>query len=124
MLIVFSDDRLIVWFDIDNTLYPASVKMAEKMGDKIHGTSVDRGKYFSLISRSAFFLELVLNGRNETDVEMEAIHKEADTLHKAYYHTYGLALRGLVHNNHGVGRSVLYLRWDLEFHIFHRPLRL
>jgi hypothetical protein len=37
VLIVPSDDRLIVWFDIDNTLYPASVKMAEKMGEKIHG---------------------------------------------------------------------------------------
>jgi pyrimidine and pyridine-specific 5'-nucleotidase len=37
MIIVQSDDRLIVWFDIDNTLYPASVKMAEKMGERIHG---------------------------------------------------------------------------------------
>jgi pyrimidine and pyridine-specific 5'-nucleotidase len=86
VLIVPSDDRLIVWFDIDNTLYPASVKMAEKMGEKIH----------------AFFLELVLNGRNKEDVDMEQLNKEADNLHKAYYTGYGLALRGLVHNNHGV----------------------
>jgi hypothetical protein len=40
MLIVPLDDRLIVWFDIDNTLYPASVKMADKMREKIHGLHI------------------------------------------------------------------------------------
>jgi pyrimidine and pyridine-specific 5'-nucleotidase len=31
------DDRVIVWFDIDNTLYSASTKISHAMGERIHG---------------------------------------------------------------------------------------
>jgi hypothetical protein len=31
------DDRFIVWFDIDNTLYSASTNIAQAMGQRIHG---------------------------------------------------------------------------------------
>lgn len=31
------DDRPIIWLDIDNTLYPASAKVADAMCEKIHG---------------------------------------------------------------------------------------
>ena len=32
------DNRDIVWFDIDNTLYSASTRIADAMGQRIHGT--------------------------------------------------------------------------------------
>lgn len=35
------DDRYLVWFDIDNTLYSASVQIAHAMGERIHGMSGD-----------------------------------------------------------------------------------
>jgi len=38
---IVPDDRLIVWFDIDNTLYPASANMAEKMRERIRGLHYD-----------------------------------------------------------------------------------
>lgn len=31
------DERVIIWFDIDNTLYSASTKIAQAMGERIHG---------------------------------------------------------------------------------------
>ena len=31
------DDRAIVWFDIDNTLYSASTRISQAMGERIHG---------------------------------------------------------------------------------------
>jgi hypothetical protein len=34
------DPRSIVWFDIDNTLYSASTKISQAMGQRIHGSSV------------------------------------------------------------------------------------
>jgi hypothetical protein len=34
-----SDDRYIVWFDIDNTLYPSSSGVAEAMVERIRGMS-------------------------------------------------------------------------------------
>lgn len=34
------DPRAIVWFDIDNTLYSASTKISQAMGQRIHGSSV------------------------------------------------------------------------------------
>lgn len=34
------DPRSIVWFDIDNTLYSASTKISQVMGQRIHGSSV------------------------------------------------------------------------------------
>ncbi|PAV20862.1 pyrimidine 5-nucleotidase [Pyrrhoderma noxium] len=67
------DDRVIVWFDIDNTLYSASSKIADAMGQRIHN-------YF-------------------TGLGLE--EEEASVMHLKYYKTYGLALRGLV-RHHGV----------------------
>ena len=32
-----TDDRAIVWFDIDNTLYSASTRISHAMGERIHG---------------------------------------------------------------------------------------
>lgn len=61
------DDRAIIWFDIDNTLYSASTKISQAMGDRIH----------------QYFLDMGLE------------EEEATTLHHKYYTTYGLALRGL-----------------------------
>lgn len=34
-----ADDRDIVFFDIDNTLYSASTKVSQAMGQRIHGAS-------------------------------------------------------------------------------------
>jgi len=66
------DDRLIVWFDIDNTLYSATAGISEAMGKLIH----------------AYFVTLGLED------------EEAAKLHLKYYTTYGLALRGLTrHHN-------------------------
>ncbi|KAG1907095.1 pyrimidine 5-nucleotidase [Suillus fuscotomentosus] len=61
------DPRLIVWFDIDNTLYSASTKISQAMGQRIH----------------AYFVALGLD------------EDEASELHHSYYTQYGLALRGL-----------------------------
>ncbi|KAG8872933.1 hypothetical protein FRB97_007161 [Tulasnella sp. 331] len=66
-----ADDRSIIWFDIDNTLYPASVKINELMGERIH----------------AYFVAMGL----EDD--------EARKMHMRYYSEYGLALRGLVRHH-------------------------
>ncbi|KZO94862.1 pyrimidine 5-nucleotidase [Calocera viscosa TUFC12733] len=63
-----TDDRYIVWLDIDNTLYPRSTRIAELMGERIH----------------EYFLSL---GFEEND---------ARELHLKYYTQYGLALRGLM----------------------------
>ncbi|KAI0068823.1 pyrimidine 5-nucleotidase, partial [Artomyces pyxidatus] len=66
------DERLVVFFDIDNTLYSASSKIAHAMGVRIH----------------AYFLTLGLDD------------DEASELHLKYYTQYGLALRGLTrHHN-------------------------
>ncbi|KAM6495806.1 pyrimidine 5-nucleotidase [Amanita muscaria] len=65
------DDRLIVWFDIDNTLYSASSKISHAMGERIH----------------AYFVKLGLS------------HEEASELHLQYYTQYGLALRGLTRHH-------------------------
>ncbi|KAF9534232.1 pyrimidine 5-nucleotidase [Crepidotus variabilis] len=66
------DDRPIVFFDIDNTLYSASSMISHEMGKKIH----------------AYFVSIGLS------------HEEASELHLKYYTQYGLALRGLVrHHN-------------------------
>jgi len=62
------DDRLVIFFDIDNTLYSASTRISQAMGERIH----------------AYFVWLGLS------------HEEAHELHHRYYKTYGLALRGLV----------------------------
>ncbi|KAF8974474.1 Haloacid dehalogenase-like hydrolase-domain-containing protein [Flammula alnicola] len=65
------DDRLIVWFDIDNTLYSASSRISQAMGTRIH----------------AYFISLGLD------------HDEASELHLKYYTQYGLALRGLTRHH-------------------------
>ncbi|TFK55962.1 pyrimidine 5-nucleotidase [Heliocybe sulcata] len=65
------DDRPIVWFDIDNTLYSASSKISQAMGERIH----------------AYF------------VSMGFSHEEASELHLKYYTQYGLALRGLTRHH-------------------------
>jgi hypothetical protein len=31
------DPRMVIWFDIDNTLYSASTKISHAMGQRIHG---------------------------------------------------------------------------------------
>jgi len=66
-----NDDRSIIWFDIDNTLYPASAKMHELMIVRIH--------------------EYVL--------AMGFPDDEARKLHRKYYSDYGLALQGLVRHH-------------------------
>ena len=63
-----ADNRSIIWFDIDNTLYSASSKIADAMGNKIH----------------AYFTSLGLSD------------EEASRTHLSYYKMFGLALRGLV----------------------------
>ncbi|KAF4602061.1 hypothetical protein EYR40_005263 [Pleurotus pulmonarius] len=65
------DDRPIVWFDIDNTLYSASTKISQAMGQRIH----------------AYFLTLGLDD------------DAASELHHRYYTQYGLALRGLTRHH-------------------------
>jgi len=66
-----SDDRYVVWLDIDNTLYSASSKISQAMGTRIH----------------AYF------------VNMGWSDEEASELHHRYYTQYGLALRGLVRHH-------------------------
>lgn len=62
-----TDERIVVWFDIDNTLYSASSMISQAMGNRIHNYFVDIG----------------------------LSHEEAAVLHHRYYSQYGLALRGL-----------------------------
>jgi len=69
------DDRLVVFFDIDNTLYSPSTKIAEAMGVKIR----------------AYIVSLGLSSTDE----------DASRLQSQYYTQYGLTLRGLRHN-HGI----------------------
>ncbi|KXN89669.1 hypothetical protein AN958_05536 [Leucoagaricus sp. SymC.cos] len=61
------DDRLVIWFDVDNTLYSANTNISQAMGERIHD----------------YFVGLGLS------------HEEAAELHLRYYKQYGLALRGL-----------------------------
>jgi len=67
------DDHLVVFFDIDNTLYSSSSQIAQAMGVRIH----------------AYFVSLGLSD------------EEASELHLQYYTQYGLAARGL-RRHHGV----------------------
>ncbi|KIJ70053.1 hypothetical protein HYDPIDRAFT_35492 [Hydnomerulius pinastri MD-312] len=66
------DPRMIVWFDIDNTLYSARTKISQAMGEKIHEYFVNK---------------------------LNLGHEEASKLHHAYYTKYGLALRGLTEHH-------------------------
>jgi len=74
------DERPIVWFDIDNTLYSASARISQEMGKRIHD----------------YFTTLGLDD------------EEASELHLKYYTQYGLALRGLT-LHHDVGRVISFL---------------
>ncbi|OCH92938.1 pyrimidine 5-nucleotidase [Obba rivulosa] len=65
------DDRYIIFFDIDNTMYSASAQISHAMGQRIH----------------AYFVGM---GHSE---------EEASELHLRYYTQYGLALRGLVRHH-------------------------
>ncbi|KAG9101978.1 hypothetical protein FRC06_002426 [Ceratobasidium sp. 370] len=68
------DDRVVVWFDIDNTLYPPNDQIVSLVQGKIHD----------------YFLDL--------DLEPE----EARALQRRYYTQYGLSVRGLI-EHHDVG---------------------
>lgn len=39
-MLATEDPRVVVWFDIDNTLYSANSKISQAMGKKIHGDSI------------------------------------------------------------------------------------
>ncbi|KAK1236474.1 putative suppressor of disruption of TFIIS [Marasmius sp. AFHP31] len=67
------DNRPIVWFDIDNTLYSASSQISHAMGVKIHDYFVN---------------------------QLGLSHEEASKLHHSYYTQYGLALAGLIRHHH------------------------
>lgn len=69
-----SETRGIVWFDIDNTLYHKSTRIADLMGKRI----------------LAYFLGLGLP------------EDEAKALHQKYYREHGLAIRGLLKNHAGI----------------------
>jgi len=64
-------EKSIIWFDIDNTLYPASSRIDQLMGQRIQG----------------YFRSLGLD------------HEEATRLHMKYYREYGLAIRGLTRHH-------------------------
>ncbi|KAF5344123.1 hypothetical protein D9758_008849 [Tetrapyrgos nigripes] len=80
------DDRPIVWFDIDNTLYSASTNISQAMGVRIHGMRPTSfvNKYTGVNDIVAYFVGLGLD------------EQEASELHHQYYSQYGLALAGLV----------------------------
>ncbi|KDQ12752.1 hypothetical protein BOTBODRAFT_34213 [Botryobasidium botryosum FD-172 SS1] len=63
--------KSIIWFDIDNTLYPASSRIDQLMSQRIQ----------------AYFRGLGLD------------HDEATRLHAKYYREYGLAIRGLTRHH-------------------------
>jgi len=48
--------------------------------------------------------------------------QEAEVMHTAYYTNYGLALRGLVLNNHNVGKGLYLLNLGFELHVPIDPL--
>lgn len=40
MLEAATDDRIVIFLDIDNTLYSASSKISQAMGERIHGNII------------------------------------------------------------------------------------
>lgn len=75
MVVLYLSDApdLMVWLDVDNTLYTSNTKIAQLMTERIH-------KYFV------------------NDLGMD--EEQARVLHRDYYTKYGLALRGLTrHHN-------------------------
>lgn len=93
------DPRMVIWFDIDNTLYSASTKISHTMGERIHGMFAQNRWIVSLKTSSvAYFVSLGLD------------KDEASELHHRYYTQYGLALRGLT-RHHDIGN---YIKWLLS----------
>ena len=85
------DHRMVIWFDIDNTLYSASTKISHAMGERIHGTFTHNGyRLFLKAFSAAYFVSLGID------------EDEASELHHKYYKQYGLALRGLT-RHHDIG---------------------
>ncbi|KAF8904762.1 pyrimidine 5-nucleotidase [Gymnopilus junonius] len=70
-LSIKEDDRYVVWFDIDNTLYSASSSVYPEMVKRTH----------------AYFMNLGLSAGEASDLQWK------------YYRQYGLPLRGLVLNH-------------------------
>ncbi|KAJ1308480.1 hypothetical protein OPQ81_004184 [Rhizoctonia solani] len=66
-----NDKRAVVWFDIDNTLYPPNQRIVDLVQGKIH-------KYF---------------------VDLNFEPEEARALHRRYYTEYGLSVRGLIEHH-------------------------
>lgn len=88
------DPRMVIWFDIDNTLYSASTKISHTMGERIHGMFThNRYKLFLKVLSAAYFVSLGLD------------EDEASELHHKYYTQYGLALRGLA-RHHDIGNCL------------------
>lgn len=89
-----SDPRMVIWFDIDNTLYSASTKISHAMGERIHGMFAhSRYLLFLKAFSGAYFVSLGID------------EAEASELHHKYYKQYGLALRGLT-RHHDIGNYV------------------
>lgn len=85
---------MVIWFDIDNTLYSASTKISHAMGERIHGIFArNRRRLFLTEFSEAYFVSLGLG------------EDEASELHHEYYKQYGLALRGLT-RHHNIGKFI------------------
>lgn len=88
-----ADELPIVWFDIDNTLYSASSKISQAMGERIHSEQW-----------KTLLVQLIFTGCTAYFVKLGLDHEEASKLHLQYYTRYGLALRGLT-RHHDVGNA-------------------
>lgn len=95
VLQILLDDRPVVFFDIDNTLYSANSKISHVMGTKIHGLR------FGLFDENEVLLRFL---SLEYFVSIGLNQEDASDLHLKYYTQYGLALRGLT-RHHNVGNS-------------------
>jgi pyrimidine and pyridine-specific 5'-nucleotidase len=80
------DDRYVVWFDIDNTLYSRSSNVLQAMQNRILGQS------YSIISFSCSrIVDYILKCKLAND------EASAAKLQHRLYKQYGLTIRGLVH---------------------------
>jgi pyrimidine and pyridine-specific 5'-nucleotidase len=96
------DERLIVWFDIDNTLYSASSNIAEEMAKRIHGLRCTFAfRALTSYSLSAYTVSLGLSEVAAHDLNLH------------YYSTYGLSLRGLM-RHYAVGEVASQYAHDGE----------
>jgi hypothetical protein len=90
-----ADDRYVIWFDIDNTLYSKSSNVHKAMLRNIHGLLFSHLSC-PMITRSVLPAYLLALGFSEN---------EASTLRQQYYDRYGLTVRGLIYH-HGVSESL------------------